>query len=94
MTAGTVRLGVVTGAVASWPVVAHAHTGGGAFILLLPTHLYVAGGALVVVVSFVLATLAPTRAFARPQSLSTPCAPPPTPSRAAGISWGLATSGW
>ena len=39
---------VSTAAAAAWPAVAFAHVGGGAFILLLPTHLYVAGGAIVV----------------------------------------------
>lgn len=42
---------------------AHAHTGGQAFILLLPTHLYIAGGAIVVAASFVLLALVPARVF-------------------------------
>jgi hypothetical protein len=44
---------------------AHAHTAGQAFVLLLPTHLYVIGGATVVAASFVLVALLPTRAFVR-----------------------------
>lgn len=50
---------------AIWPAVAGGHVGGGAFILLLPTRLYVAGGALVVVASFVVAALVPARLFGR-----------------------------
>ncbi|MBI3109127.1 MAG: hypothetical protein HYY95_26745 [Candidatus Rokubacteria bacterium] len=53
---------------AAFPLAAGAHVGGGALILLLPTHLYVAGGALVVVASFVLVALVPARLFARLES--------------------------
>lgn len=55
---------------AAWPAVAFAHVGGGAFILLLPTHLYVAGGAIVVAVSFALVALAPSRLFSRLPALA------------------------
>jgi hypothetical protein len=58
------------GAVAAWPGVACAHAGGGAFILLLPTHLYVAGGAIVVAASFALVALLPPRLFAHLEALS------------------------
>jgi hypothetical protein len=44
---------------------ADAHTTGGAFILLLPTHLYIAAGALVVAASFLLITLIPSGRFAK-----------------------------
>lgn len=44
---------------------ASAHTTGQAFVLLLPTHLYIIGGAVVVAVSFLLVTLVPSRVFAR-----------------------------
>jgi hypothetical protein len=54
----------------TWPVVASAHVGGGAFILLLPTHLYVAGGAIVVAASFALIALVPPRLGSRLESLS------------------------
>lgn len=57
-------------AVAGWPLVAAAHVGGGAFILLLPTRLYVAGGAIVVAASFALIALVPPRLFARIEGLS------------------------
>ena len=57
-------------AVAACPAVASAHVGGGAFILLLPTHLYVAGGAIVVAASFVLIALVPRRCFSRLEQLS------------------------
>ena len=52
------------------PAVASAHVGGGAFILLLPTHLYVAGGAIVVALSFALVVLLPPRVFQRLEMLS------------------------
>ncbi|MBI2525140.1 MAG: hypothetical protein HYV93_04075 [Candidatus Rokubacteria bacterium] len=52
-------------AVAAVPIAAGAHVGAGALILLLPTRLYVVGGALVVVASFVLVALVPARLFAR-----------------------------
>jgi hypothetical protein len=56
---------VSTLAAAAWPAVAVAHVGGGAFILLLPTHLYVAGGAIVVAATFFLTGIVPPRVFAR-----------------------------
>ena len=55
-------------AAAAVPMAAGAHVGGGALILLLPTRLYVAGGVLVVVASFVLVALVPARLFARLES--------------------------
>jgi hypothetical protein len=58
------------GVVLPCPAVAWAHVGGGAFILLLPTHLYVAGGAMAVAASFVLVTVVPPRIFARIGGLS------------------------
>jgi hypothetical protein len=73
--------GVCAGAVAAWPVVAFAHVGGGAFILLLPTELYVAGGAIVVAVSFALIALAPPRLFSRLPALSWRLAVPACPRR-------------
>jgi hypothetical protein len=63
-------MAVGAGAVAAWPVVASAHVGGGAFILLLPTHLYVAGGAIVVAASFALVALAPPWLFSRLEAFS------------------------
>ncbi len=63
-------LAACVGAAAAGPVVASAHVGGGAFILLLPTHLYVAGGAIVVAASFALVALAPPRLFSRVEGLS------------------------
>ncbi len=59
-------LAVLAGATA----VAHAHTGGGAFILLLPTHLYIIGGAAVVAASFALIALLPTERFVSVQRLT------------------------
>jgi hypothetical protein len=53
------------GLVAAGAVVASAHTGAGGFVLLLPTHLYIAGGIAVVVASFALVALLPSTAFAR-----------------------------
>ena len=61
---------LVAGALAAWPRAAGAHVGGGAFILLLPTHLYVTGGAIVVAASFVLVALAPPRLFSRLETCS------------------------
>ena len=57
-------------AVAAWPAVASAHVGGGAFILLLPTHLYLAGGAIVVAASFALVALVAAPVFSRLEALS------------------------
>lgn len=57
------------GAIAAWPAGAGAHVGGSGFILLLPTHLYVLGGAIVVAASFLLIALAPARLLARAESL-------------------------
>jgi hypothetical protein len=45
---------VATAGVATWPLVAGAHATGSGLILLLPTHLYIAGGAITVAVSFTL----------------------------------------
>ena len=58
------------GALAAWPEDAPAHVAGGAFILLLPTHLYVAGGAIVVAASFAVVTLLRPRVFARLERLA------------------------
>jgi hypothetical protein len=55
--------------VVAWPLVAGAHATGSGFILLLPTHLYVAGGAITVAVSFSLMTRASPRLVARARSL-------------------------
>ena len=63
-------LAACAGTVATWPAVASAHVGGGALILLLPTHLYVAGGAIVVAASFALVALVPPRLFSRLEALS------------------------
>jgi hypothetical protein len=63
-------LALVAGAVFTWPWVAAAHVGGNAFILLLPTRLYVAGGAVAVAASFVLITAVPPRLFTRIETLS------------------------
>jgi len=49
--------------------VAAAHTTGQAFVLLLPTHLYIIGGALVVVVSFILVAAVPSQTLARLEGL-------------------------
>jgi hypothetical protein len=57
------------GAIVAWSSGARAHVGGSAFILLLPTHLYLLGGAIVVAVSFLLVALAPSRLLARAESL-------------------------
>lgn len=51
------------------PGAAGAHAGGHAFVLLLPTHLYVVGGALVVAASFALVALLPARTFPEPGRL-------------------------
>jgi hypothetical protein len=64
--AGAVSVGVVL----AWPEDASAHVGGGGFILLLPTHLYVAGGAIVVAASFALVALAPPKLFSRLEALA------------------------
>jgi hypothetical protein len=58
------------GVATAWPDLALAHVGGGAFILLLPTHLYVAGGAIVVAASFGLIALVPPRLFSRLEAIS------------------------
>jgi hypothetical protein len=58
-------------AVAAWPAVASAHAGGGGFILLLPTHLYLAGGAIAVAASFALIALVPPRLYSRLEALAT-----------------------
>jgi hypothetical protein len=61
---------LAAGALAAWPAPAAAHVAGGAFILLLPTHLYVAGGVIVVAVSFAVVTLLPPRVFARLETVA------------------------
>ncbi len=48
---------------------AHAHTGGRAFILLLPTQLYIVGGAIVVAASFALIALIPSEKFAKVEAV-------------------------
>lgn len=53
----------------AWPLAAGAHATGSGFILLLPTHLYVAGGAITVAVSFALMTRVSPRLIAGAQSL-------------------------
>ena len=73
------------GAAAAWPDLASAHVGGGAYILLLPTHLYVAGGAIVVAASFALIALAPPGLFSRLEALSVRWRAPARP-------WGEAVS--
>jgi hypothetical protein len=65
----SIRL-AAAGAAVAWPGTAAAHVGGGAFILLLPTHLYVAGGVIVVAASFAVTALAPPRLFRRLEALS------------------------
>ena len=80
---GAGALAVCIGLQAAWPAVASAHVGGGAFILLLPTHLYVAGGAIVVAASFALVALSPPRLFARLEVLSLRLSLPACPWRAA-----------
>jgi hypothetical protein len=69
------------GAAAAWPAVASAHVGGGAFILLLPTHLYVAGGAIAVAASFALVALVPPPWFACLEALSLRWSLPALPGR-------------
>jgi hypothetical protein len=64
LAAAVVGLGLIR------PEIALAHVGGGAFILLLPTHLYVAGGAIVVGASFALVALAPSRVFTSLSAIS------------------------
>jgi hypothetical protein len=61
-----------------------AHVSGQAFILLLPTHLYVAGGTIAVAASFLLLALVPARAFdgARRARRWLPGIVPPEPVRA------------
>jgi hypothetical protein len=71
--AGAVSLG--------WPAVASAHVGGGAFILLLPTHLYLLGGAIVVAASFALVALAPGALLSRLEALSVRWRVPALPCR-------------
>jgi hypothetical protein len=63
-------VGACVGGAAAWPTASFAHVGGGAFILLLPTHLYVAGGAIVVAASFALVALAPRSWLSRLGALS------------------------
>jgi hypothetical protein len=58
------RGGAAALAIALTAPMAEAHVSGQGFILLLPTHLYVAGGTLAVVASFLLLALVPARAFA------------------------------
>lgn len=53
---------------------AAAHTGGRGFVMLLPTGLYMLGGALVVALSFAVWATLPSRAFARAVSLRLPLA--------------------
>jgi hypothetical protein len=66
------------------PAACFAHTGGQAFILLLPTHLYIAGGAAVVAASFILLVLVPPRAFEAALRLRARLLPlPPAPVREA-----------
>jgi hypothetical protein len=60
---------LVGSAVAGAAGVATAHTTGQAFVLLLPTHLYIVGGALVVAASFALVALVPSSAFAQLSTL-------------------------
>lgn len=57
--------------------VAAAHTTGQAFVLLLPTYLYILGGALVVAASFVLVALVPWQMFARLEGLRWRLGPAP-----------------
>ena len=78
-------LAVGFGVQAAWPAVASAHVGGGAFILLLPTHLYVAGGAIVVAASFALVALAPPRLFARLEVALAAAQPPGMPVARGGL---------
>jgi len=61
-------VGASAGGIA-WPALAAAHAGGAAFILLLPTHLYVAGGAITVAASFALVALVPHRLLAHADAL-------------------------
>lgn len=61
---------LLAGALVAGPAgAAAAHTAGQAFVLLLPTHLYIIGGALVVAASFVLVALVPSKTFARLEGL-------------------------
>ncbi|MFQ5993229.1 MAG: hypothetical protein ACE5NA_12395, partial [Nitrospiraceae bacterium] len=59
------RLVLLIAALACSAAVASAHTTGRAFILLLPTALYIVGGAVVVAASFVLITLIPSEKFGK-----------------------------
>src|SRR5262249_34476209 len=70
LAAGPRTVLLVAGAALAWPAVAGAHAGGNAFILLLPTPFYIAGGALAGAASFVVITAVPARLFARLQTLS------------------------
>ncbi|HET9490864.1 MAG TPA: hypothetical protein VFR64_14070 [Methylomirabilota bacterium] len=54
---------------AAWPLPAGAHATGAGVILLLPTHLYIAGGAITVAVSFALTMRTSPRFVARALSL-------------------------
>jgi hypothetical protein len=76
---------LVAGALVLRAAAAPAHTGGQAFIMLLPTHLYVAGGAVAVAASFALLALVPARAFeaARRLRVELPRVLPPAPVRKA-----------
>lgn len=65
---------VLAGGLALGPVPAHAHAAGSGFILLLPTHLYIAGGTAVVALSLLLVALVPPRAFAALAAAATPLA--------------------
>jgi hypothetical protein len=66
--------------VAAWPLPAGAHATGAGFILLLPTHLYIAGGAITVAVSFALTMRTSPRFVARALSLRL-ALPVPIPAR-------------
>src|SRR5262249_15240554 len=65
MPAGGVAPVVAAGMLLARPLIAAAHAGGNAFVLLLPTHLYLAGGAIAVAASFVTIAATPPRLVAR-----------------------------
>ena len=62
------------GGLAAFPLAAFAHTGERAFVLLLPTGAYIAGGAAAVALSFAVMACMPSRFFASLATRSSPIA--------------------
>ena len=71
---GKAALLAAGGWVAAFPLAAFAHTGERAFVLLLPTGAYIAGGAAAVALSFAVMACMPSRFFASLATRSSPIA--------------------